>query len=32
MSRPILEQLGFRAVGRLEMLRDVLVDDAEPSA
>lgn len=31
MSRPILEQLGFRAVGRVEMLRDVLVDgDADP--
>lgn len=27
MSRPILESLGFRAVGRVEMLRDELVDD-----
>ena len=26
MSRPILERLGFRAVGRVEMLRDVLVE------
>lgn len=29
MSRPILERLGFRAVGRVEMLRDVLVDGEE---
>jgi GNAT superfamily N-acetyltransferase len=27
MSRPILERLGFRAVGRVEMLRDELVGD-----
>jgi hypothetical protein len=35
MSRPILERLGFRAVGRVEMLRDALVDapaEAPPAA
>jgi hypothetical protein len=27
MSRPILERLGFQAVGQVEMLRDELIDD-----
>lgn len=31
MSRPILERLGFRAVGRVEMLRDSLVDEPDPA-
>ena len=32
MSRPILERLGFRALGRVEMLRDPLVDESDGAA